>query len=253
MPESGKIRSGNRGLIAGLTILFLVACTGAGWWAWTVKARSSPRPVVTLVPESVLKKSSASTETNDTAPANPAMADPPASHPQQPVPIRVPVSTSLAAQTEQEALDGNATTPADIALSGQNSAPDAIQLIQAGEISEPGVIHEFSRLRTELERKKLQVEIARQDQELRDLQFATFSPVIEPEPALVRPKPPRVPPRVVSIYGRGNDLQAVIDQPGTGQQTVRLGDLVEGAPVMGISGDGVVIGTGPQKRTLGFK
>lgn len=235
MPESVKIRSSNRGVAVVLAALIFVAFAGAGWWARTVKNRSSPKPVVRLVPEeAALKKAAPVKEPNATEHGTPVMVEPPAVEPAPPVPFREEVVMHAVAQADSKA-----------------DRADAVE--HEGEIAESGDIHEFSQLRTELERKKLQVEIARQEQQLRDLEFAAYSPEMVQEPIDVNPAPPRIPPRVVSIYGRGNDLEAVIDHPDKGQVTVRLGDVVDGAPVMGISGDGVVVGTGPQKRILGFK
>lgn len=246
MPEFQKILSGKRGVTAALAALLMVLCAGAGWWAWTVKARSAPRPVVHLAPVDstpappVQKQSNATLQEDEQS----AMAAPPTFD--MDPPQQEPKDASVVTQNKQEVGD----TPDPVG----NALSDADRDDQPAELPEAGAIHEFSRLRTELERKKLEVEIARQNQQLRDLHFTTVSPGIAPGPVVTHPAVPRViPPRVVSIYGRGNNLQAMVEQSGKGLVSISVGDRIGGETVMGITERGVVVGTGSQTRTLGFK
>lgn len=232
MPESGKIPSSRWGMVMALTVVLLLGGAGAGWWAWTLMARSSQTHVVNIVPEEpVLKRTAPESQLGGTVLEKPAMAVSPAIEPAPHVPMRAAVTIPVLARSE-----GNTTVP---------DAP-----VHPVEIPVPGVIHEFSRLRTELERKKLEVEIARQEEELRALQST-------PEPQQARPSPvasrPVAPLRVHSVFGRGRDLRAVIEQPGKGLATVAVGDRIAGETVAGISADAVVVRNGRMKRTLAFK
>ena len=232
MPESGKIPSSKWGMAMALTVVLLLGGAGAVWWAWTLMARSSQTHVVNLAPEEpVLKRTAPEVQLDGTALEKPAMVAPPVIEPAPQTPMRATVTIPVAARSESN------TTVSDVPA-------------RPVELSEPGVIHEFSRLRTELERKKLEVEIARQEEELRALQTPAIPPQASPSPVASRLAAPL---RVHSVFGRGGDLRAVIEQPGKGLATVAVGDRIAGETVAGISADAVVVHNGRMKRTLAFK
>ena len=226
MPESEKIHSRKWGVAAAMAIILLLAGAGAGWWVWTLKTRSFQSDVVNLAPkEPALERPSPVQEPHGIFQDAPSLVTPPNIDPDPPTPIRAPVIKPVMAQAEE------------------NVTGDV-------QVSSPGVIDEFSRLRTELERKKLQVEIARQNEQLRSLEIASMPARVPAAPTVSRQA---VPLRVQSVFGRGRDLRAVIEQPGKGTATVAVGDRIGGETVATISADAVVVRSGRKTRILAFK
>lgn len=156
---------------------------------------------------------------------------------------------------------------AQTTASPESNAPDSAEVKMSVTTPAPtfaGTVDDFSALRTDLERMKLEVAIAEQRQKLLEIRSGKVNSAGIPAPSLfpgqvtpaasvpVRKSAPAK-PKVISIQGKAGNLRATVKQPGAGLLDVAVGDRVGRGEVVEISPAGVVVSYGGRKTVLGFQ